>query len=121
MMSTDLTGAQTRPGKLPAASGTRRRCALTRLVNAPRADVYRKWTEPELLAQRLEPYGLMDPVCEMELHPGGVFRVVMQARGGIQYVISFEETGRGTKVTLDAPFASIEECNAILALCPPDA
>nr|MBF0685137.1 SRPBCC domain-containing protein [Pseudomonas sp.] len=88
--------------------------SMFRLLEAPRAEVFRRWSDPVRLARWLEPYGLADPICEMELHPGGTYRIVMQGTDGSEYVLSFEEDGRKTRITLEAPLARVEMCSAIL-------
>jgi|GEM_PF-2078168 len=100
-----MTGATTSSGPL-----------MTRLIDAPRSEVFRAWTDPARLARWLEPHGLTDPVCEMELHPGGVYRMVLQTPDGTRYAVMFEEEGGKTRVTLETPLASIELCCALLSM-----
>ena len=101
---------KTQPGMLAGLNSH----SLSRLLDAPRAEVFRKWSDPVRLARWLDAYGLADPICEMELHRGGVYRIVMQSLDGSEYALSFEEDGGGTRLTLDAPLARIEVCRAIL-------
>lgn len=55
---------------------------LTRLIDAPRELVYRAWTEPAHLAQWWGPRGFTNPVCEIDLRPGGAILIHMQAPDG---------------------------------------
>jgi uncharacterized protein YndB with AHSA1/START domain len=56
---------------------------IARTFDAPRELVWRAWTEPEQLALWWGPRGMTVPLetIEMELRPGGVFRLVMVADG----------------------------------------
>lgn len=55
---------------------------LTRLIDAPRASVYRAWTEPELLKQWFAPLPWTVPGAEMDVRPGGSSVVVMRGPDG---------------------------------------
>ena len=48
-----------------------RELVLTRLIAAPRAKLYRAWTEPELLKQWFAPLPYTTPVAELDVRPGG--------------------------------------------------
>ena len=102
--------AQAMPGMLAGLSSH----SMSRLLDAPRAEAFRRWSDPARLGRWLEPYGLVDPICEMELHPGGAYRIVMQSMDGSEYALIFEEDGDRTRLTLEAPLARAEVCSAIL-------
>lgn len=52
-----------------------REVKVTRSFKAPRALVYRAYTEPALLRRwMLGPPGWTMPICEMDLRPGGTYR-----------------------------------------------
>jgi uncharacterized protein YndB with AHSA1/START domain len=54
---------------------TDREVKVVRSFKAPRALVYRAWTEPDLVRRwLLGPPGWSMPVCEMDVRPGGCFR-----------------------------------------------
>lgn len=89
---------------------------MTRLINAPRSDVFRSWTDPVRLARWLGPHGFSDPICEMELHPGGAYRMKLQTPGGTYYSIMFEDEDGKTRITLETPLASVELCCALLSM-----
>lgn len=55
-----------------------RELVLTRLIAAPRAKLWRAWTEPELLKQWFAPLPFTTPVVELDLTPGGRCLVVMR-------------------------------------------
>jgi hypothetical protein len=43
------------------------------------------WTDPSHLAQWWGPHGFTNPVCEMDVRPGGALRIVMRAPDGTDY------------------------------------
>jgi uncharacterized protein YndB with AHSA1/START domain len=55
-----------------------RELVLTRILNAPRASVFRAWTEPALLKQWFAPRPYTVTVAEMDLRPGGASMIVMR-------------------------------------------
>ena len=70
---------------MPAAdnvSAPERTLVSTRVFDAPRELVYRAWTDPKQLAMWFPPEGFTSPRCELDVRPGGVFRVDMKAPDG---------------------------------------
>jgi uncharacterized protein YndB with AHSA1/START domain len=59
-----------------------RELVLTLTLNAPRAAIWRCWTEPDLLKQWFCPRPWTVPEAEMDVRPGGVFRTVMRGPEG---------------------------------------
>ena len=55
---------------------------LTRVIDAPREQVYRAWTEPELLKQWFAPLPWTTPHAEMDLRPGAANLIVMRSPDG---------------------------------------
>ena len=61
--------------KAQVALPSEREVKVVRSFKAPRALVYRAWTEPELLRRwMLGPPGWSMPVCEMDVRVGGRYR-----------------------------------------------
>src|SRR5437879_6953424 len=58
---------------------------ITRIIDAPRARVFKMWTDPKHLAQWWGPKGFTNPVCELDLRVGGALRIVMRAPDGVDY------------------------------------
>jgi uncharacterized protein YndB with AHSA1/START domain len=58
---------------------------ITRTVNAPRKLVFAAFTDPVHIAQFWGPAGFASTVCEMDLRPGGKFRLEMRAPDGAIY------------------------------------
>lgn len=66
-----------------AQSDSDRELVLTRIIDAPPAQVFQIWTTQ--LPRWWGPHGMTTPFCEMELRPGGSFRTVMRAPDGTEY------------------------------------
>jgi uncharacterized protein YndB with AHSA1/START domain len=62
-----------------------REVVLTRAFDAPCELVFRVWTEPAHVARWWGPSGFSNPVCEMDVRPGGAYRIVMRAPDGSEY------------------------------------
>ncbi|MBA2247950.1 MAG: SRPBCC domain-containing protein, partial [Chloroflexia bacterium] len=58
---------------------------MTRTFDAPRELVFTAWTDPAHLAQWWGPHGFTNPVCEVDLRPGGAWRIDMQGPDGTIY------------------------------------
>jgi len=68
-----------------AAGSDEREIVITRLFDAPPEFVFEAWTDPEHLAQWWGPEGFTNPVCELDVRVGGVWRIVMRAPDGAMY------------------------------------
>jgi uncharacterized protein YndB with AHSA1/START domain len=58
---------------------------LTRIFDAPRALVWKAWTDPKMMAQWFGPRGFTNPVCELDVRVGGSLRIVMRGPDGNDY------------------------------------
>ncbi|HYE53177.1 MAG TPA: SRPBCC family protein [Azospirillaceae bacterium] len=58
---------------------------LTRLIDAPRASLYRCWTEPELLKRWFCPLPWTVSHAELDVRPGGSNLVVMRSPEGAEF------------------------------------
>jgi uncharacterized protein YndB with AHSA1/START domain len=58
---------------------------ITRVVDVPRALVWRAWTEPTLLMPWFCPLPWKTIDCEIDLRPGGIFRTTMQSPEGQEF------------------------------------
>jgi len=74
---------------------TPRELDLTRVLDAPRALVFKVWTEPRHLAKWWGPHGFTTPECSLDLRPGGKLRIRM--------------TGHGFDNVMDGEFVEIVE------------
>jgi uncharacterized protein YndB with AHSA1/START domain len=69
----------------PPLAAERRELVITRILEAPRALVFKAWTEPERLAQWWGPRGFSLPACQLDLRPGGAYRFHMRSPEGRDY------------------------------------
>ncbi len=58
---------------------------ITRVFKAPRALVWKAWTDPEHLNKWWAPAPLLTTECALDFRPGGGFRSVMRAPDGTEY------------------------------------
>lgn len=70
-----MTAANTSPHEL----------VLTRLLDAPRAALYRCWTDPALLSQWFAPAPLTTDIITLDVRPGGASEIVMRDPQGAEY------------------------------------
>jgi uncharacterized protein YndB with AHSA1/START domain len=70
------------PRPVDATPSSDRELVLTRLIDAPRAKLFRAWTEPALLKQWFAPLPYTTPVAELDVRPGGASLVVMRDPAG---------------------------------------
>ncbi len=61
---------------------------VTRLLDAPRALVFKAWTQPEHLARWWGPQGFSLPSCELDPRPGGTYRFVMRSPEGSEHRVA---------------------------------
>jgi uncharacterized protein YndB with AHSA1/START domain len=72
--------------RLSAAVDTSdRELIFTRVFDAPRELVFEAWTQPEHVAQWWGPQGFSTTISEMDVRPGGVWRLVMRGPDGTDY------------------------------------
>lgn len=74
---------------------------ITRDFDAPRELVWKAITDPKQVAVWYGGPGFTNPVCEMDLRPGGAWHHVMQAPNGTRYTIDsvFEEVVAPERLT----------------------
>ncbi len=58
---------------------------LTRVFDAPRELVFKAWTDPKCVAEWWGPNGFTNPVCELDVRPGGAIRIHMRGPDAIVY------------------------------------
>jgi uncharacterized protein YndB with AHSA1/START domain len=67
-----------------------RELTLVRVYDAPRALVFKAFTDPVHLARWWGPHGFTTPVCEFDARPGGALRIHMRAPDGRVHVTQGE-------------------------------
>jgi uncharacterized protein YndB with AHSA1/START domain len=55
---------------------------FTRVLEAPRSLVFTAWTDRRRLAQWWGPHGFTNPVCALDVRPGGAIRIHMRGPDG---------------------------------------
>lgn len=77
--------AETHGSGTSGAENEEREIVLTRIFDAPRALVYRMWTEPEHVQAWWGPEGFRNPSVELDVRPGGLWQIDMQGPDGSVY------------------------------------
>jgi uncharacterized protein YndB with AHSA1/START domain len=60
---------------------------ISRIIESPREHVFRAWTQPEQLREWWGPGEFRCPEAEVDLRPGGSYRLVMQPTAGDPFVV----------------------------------
>jgi uncharacterized protein YndB with AHSA1/START domain len=72
--------------KIPSVNGgLKKQLVLTRVLNAPPEMVFKVWTETSQIRQWWGPHGFTNPVCEMDVRPGGSIHIDMTAPDGVVF------------------------------------
>ena len=125
---------------------TDREILSTRLIAAPRALLWRAWTEPQHLARWWGPKGFMNTFREFDPRVGGHWRFTMHGPDGKNYdnhsvfaeltaperivldhlsepkfrvTATFAEEAGGTRVRFLMSFESAAVCAAVRSICVP--
>lgn len=92
-----LETTATEPCPLSQPTSSERELVITRILDAPRSLVFKAWTKPEHVAQWWSPKGFTNPICELDVRPGGAIRIDMRSPDGTVY------TMRGVFHEIDEP------------------
>lgn len=71
--------------KNPVKQPTEQTLVIRRVLGAPRSLVFKAWTDPKQMAEWWGPHGFTNPVCELDVRPGGAIRIHMRAPNGTLY------------------------------------
>jgi uncharacterized protein YndB with AHSA1/START domain len=66
---------------------TDREFIITRVLDAPRSKVFYAWTDPVQMAKWWGPHSVTNVVSDMDVRPGGSYRIVMRGPDGTEYPI----------------------------------
>src|SRR6202022_3575404 len=58
---------------------------ITRIFDAPRELVFKAWSEPDRAMRLWRPQGFTTAHCEMDVRPGGAYRVCMRSPEGTEH------------------------------------
>ena len=78
------------PATADTTKAAEREITITRVFNAPRALVFKAWTDASELAQWWGPKGFTNPVCELDVRVGGAIRIHMRSPDGSVYPMKGE-------------------------------
>lgn len=62
-----------------------REIVVTHVFDAPRALVFKAWTDPKHLMHWWGPRVFTNPICESDARVGGAWRIVMRSPDGVDY------------------------------------
>lgn len=83
----------------PAVNGgLKKQLILTKIFNISTEKVFQAWTEPLQIKQWWGPHGFTNPVCEMDVRPGGAIHIDMTAPDGVVFPMG------GTFRLIDRPY-----------------
>jgi uncharacterized protein YndB with AHSA1/START domain len=101
--------------KTQAKLPNERTVTITRVFDAPRELVFRMWTEPEHMAEWWGPQCFTNPVCELDVRPGGKILIHMRGPDGTVYPMTgiFHEVV-ALKLIVFTAFAEDIEGNRLL-------
>lgn len=71
----------------PALAATTETLRMSRFFDAPRARVFRAFTDPEVLRRWWGPEGMNTPNPQVDLRVGGAYRLEMHTSDGLNHVI----------------------------------
>src|ERR1700691_6347537 len=78
-----MTASSARPSA--AVDTSDRALIFTPIFDAPPDLVFEAWTKPEHVAQWWGPQGFSTTISEMDVRPGGIWRLVMRGPDGTDY------------------------------------
>jgi len=81
-----------------------RELVITRTFDAPRDLVFKMWTDAKHMAQWWGPHGFTNPVCELDVRPGGAIRIDMRGTDATVYPMigTFREIVRPERLVFTA-------------------
>jgi uncharacterized protein YndB with AHSA1/START domain len=83
--SMETTSTQPAGATSSVSSPDKRELVITRIFDAPRDLVFKVWTDPKHVAQWWGPKWFTNPVCELDVRPGGTIRIEMADPEGVRY------------------------------------
>jgi uncharacterized protein YndB with AHSA1/START domain len=101
-----------------AAGQARQELILTRVFGAPRSLVFKAWTDTEHMARWWGPRGFTNPVCELDVRPGGLMRIDMRGPNGTIYPMKgvFHEIVEPDRLVFTSTALEDEQGKALLEI-----
>jgi uncharacterized protein YndB with AHSA1/START domain len=75
---------------------------LTRIFDAPPADIFDAWTQPEQVTCWWDAAGEPLSICEIDLRPGGAFRFVSKGHLDMPFAGTYREISPPDRLVFDA-------------------
>jgi uncharacterized protein YndB with AHSA1/START domain len=72
-------------GSSAATTSAELELVVTRIIDAPRVLVFKAWTDPKQVARWWGPQGFVTTYCDMDITPGGAFRLCMRSPAGTDH------------------------------------
>ena len=134
------------PTAVETTANADREMIAVRMLDAPRALVWKAWTDPDILKQWWGPNGFTNTFHEFDLRPGGDWRFVMHGPDGKNYdnhnvfveispqsrivmdhivdplfriTATFEDLGDKTRLTFSGLFESVAMFDSVKAFAIP--
>jgi len=75
---------------------------ISRIFNAPKELVFYAWTDPKQIVHWWGPRIITNTITEMDVKPGGSYRIVMHSPDGVEYPIKgvFREVNKPDSLTM---------------------
>jgi uncharacterized protein YndB with AHSA1/START domain len=83
---------------------SKRDLTITRVFDAPRSRVFEMWIDAKHMAQWWGPQGFTNPVCELDVRPGGAIRIHMRGPDGVVHPMTgtFREVAEPERLVFTA-------------------
>lgn len=91
-----------------------RELTIVRVLDAPREQVFKTWTDPELLAKWWGPNGVTSTARKLDLKPGGLIDIVMLAGDELGNLKGSEWPMTGVFQEIDPPSKLVYNSSAIM-------
>lgn len=90
-----------------------RTLVLERIIDAPRELVFKAWTDPKQVAQWWGPKYFTNPICELDVRPGGAILIHMAGPDGTVYPMTgtFDEIVEPERLVMTTGAFEDEEGN----------
>ena len=100
----------------PATASGQPTLTLERIIDAPRELVFKAWTDPKQVARWWGPRHFTNPVCELDVRPGGAILIHMAGPDGTVYPMkgTFEEIVEPERLVMTTSAVEDEEGNHLL-------
>src|SRR5437764_9510907 len=99
---------------MSTATATQPSLTLKRRLNAPPAEVFAAWTDPEKMKRWMGPEGVEPLRAEIDAHVGGRYRLVMRSTDGEEHDVSgvYREVVPNEKLVFSWAWKSTSEWEA---------